>query len=198
MLIDFIPEGSATGALAEYYQSQRARWGFLPNYAAAFAARPEVAAAWAALGAAVVAHMDRRRYELASIAAARASRNTYCTVAHTSFLRDVCNDDETISLLAEDPSGGGLDPQDRAVFAFATKLASDSASIDQADIDGLRAVGLSDVDIADVVYAVAARGFFTRVIDGLGAQADIETASTFDDETLASMIVGRPVGHPGD
>jgi hypothetical protein len=32
-------------------------------------------------------------------------------------------------------------------------------------------VGLSDAEIADVVYAAAARAFFTRVLDGLGAHS---------------------------
>ena len=60
-------------------------------------------------------------------------------------------------------------------------------------MDGLRAAGLSDADIADVVYAAAARCFFTRVLDGLGARLDQQTAQAFEPGQLASMIVGRPV-----
>jgi alkylhydroperoxidase family enzyme len=33
--------------------------------------------------------MDRRRFEIATIAAARALHSTYCTAAHSKFLRDV-------------------------------------------------------------------------------------------------------------
>ncbi|WP_028660302.1 carboxymuconolactone decarboxylase family protein [Nocardioides insulae] len=194
MLIEVAPEAEASAALAEYYRTQRERWGFLPNYAAAFAPRPAVATAWARMGAAVVVHMDRRRYELASIAAARALGSTYCTIAHATFLRDLCHDEATLEALIADPSGGRLGEEDRAVFEFATKVAVDATSVDRADIEGLRAVGLSDTDIADVVYAVAARAFFTRVLDGLGALTDLETAATFDDRALATMIVGRPVG----
>ncbi len=116
MFIDVTPEAAATGPLAAYFASQRERWGFLPNYAAAFAPRPEVAAAWAALGEAVSRHIDRRRYELATIAAAHASRSTYCTVAHSTFLRDVCNDEATVRAIVADPTGAGLQPQDRAVY----------------------------------------------------------------------------------
>ncbi|MEJ5867869.1 hypothetical protein WDV85_08985 [Pseudokineococcus sp. 5B2Z-1] len=64
------------------------------------------------------------------------------------------------------------------------------------DVEALRSVGLTDVDVADVVYAVGARAFFTRVLDGLGALTDHRTAATFDDEDLATMVVGRPVGPP--
>ncbi len=193
VFVEAVPEGEATGAVAEYYRQQRAAWGFLPNYAAAFASRPDVAQAWNGLNTTIREGMDRRRFELATIAAARALRSTYCTAAHSKFLRDVCGDDAALRSLAEDPLGGSLAEQDRAVYEFAGKVATDAAAIQQSDVDGLRAAGLSDGDIADVVFAAAARSFFTRVLDGLGAQLDPETAGAFPSAILESMIVGRPV-----
>jgi uncharacterized peroxidase-related enzyme len=193
MFINTVAEDAAIGPLADYYQQQRGRWGFLPNYAPAFSYRPDVAQAWNALNAAIGQGMERRRFELATIAAARAQRSTYCTAAHSKFLRDACADEETLHLIAKAPDGAALEPQDRAVYQFATTLATDAASVNQSDINQLREAGLSDADIADVVYAVAARSFFTRVLDGLGAQLDPQTAGAFDTELLSSMIVGRPV-----
>jgi hypothetical protein len=76
------------------------------------------------------------------------------------------------------------------VYAFAVKVAADASSVEQADVDALRAAGFSD---ADVVFAVAARCFFTAVLDGLGAQLDVQTARTFAPAVLESMVVGRPV-----
>jgi uncharacterized peroxidase-related enzyme len=191
MFIETIPEDAATGATAEYYRQQREGWGFLPNYAAAFGLRPDVAQAWNGLNVAIRNGMDRRRFELATIAAARALRSTYCTTAHSKFLRDVCGDEESLHRIAEDPAGETLDEQDAAIYRFATKVATDAASVGQDDVDRLRAAGLSDPDIADVVYAVAARCFFTRVLDGLGAQLDVQTAQAFDPALYASMVVGR-------
>jgi uncharacterized peroxidase-related enzyme len=193
MFIDAVPEDAATGALAEYYQGQRAAWGFLPNYAAAFCTRPEVAQAWNVLNLTIRDGMDRRRFELATIAAARVLHSTYCTVAHSKFLRDVCGDEATLRSVAEDPTGAALSPQDQAVYQFAAKVAADAASVDQADVDQLRAVGLGDADIADVVFAASARSFFTRVLDGLGTKLDAQTAVTFAPDLLESMVVGRPV-----
>lgn len=192
MFIDSVPEDQATGELADYYARQRASWGFLPNYAGAFASRPDVAAAWDALNKAVREGMDRHRFEIATIAAARALKSSYCTTAHSKFLRDVCGDEDAVRSIAKEPDGSGLDAQDHAVYEFAAKVAVDAASVEQADVDRLRAAGLSDGDIADVVYAAAARSFFTRVLDGLGAQLDAETARAFEPALLASMIVGRP------
>jgi uncharacterized peroxidase-related enzyme len=193
MFIDAVPESAATGPLADYYQQQRAAWGFLPNYAAAFSTRPDVAKAWNTLNATVRDGMDRRRFEIATIAAARALRSTYCTAAHSKFLRDVCGDEATMLSIAADPSGAALSPHDHAVYEFAAKVARDAASIEQADVDRLRAAGLSDGDIADVVFAAAARSFFTRVLDGLGAHLDVQTAQTFASDVRQAMIVGRSI-----
>jgi uncharacterized peroxidase-related enzyme len=191
MFIETIPEEAAAGATADYYRQQHDSWGFLPNYAGAFAHRPDVAEAWNGLNVAIRSGMDRRRFELATIAAARALRSTYCTAAHSKFLRDVCGDEASLRRIAEAPAGDTLDEQDRAVYRFAAKVATDAASVEQDDVDQLRAVGLSDAEIADVVYAAAARSFFTRVLDGLGARLDAQTAREFDPELYGSMVVGR-------
>jgi uncharacterized peroxidase-related enzyme len=193
MFIETAPEETAEGTLAEFYRQQKGAWGFLPNFAGVFSTRPDVATAWNALNRTVREGMDRRRFEIATIAAARALRSTYCTAAHSKFLRDECDDEATMLAIAGEPSGAELDQQDRAIYEFATKVAADASSVQQEDVDGLRALGLTDADVADVVFAVAARSFFTRVLDGLGAQLDPQTARSFAPQTLASMLVGRPV-----
>ena len=60
MFIDTVPEESAAGALADFYQPQKSAWGFLPNFAEAFSTRPEVARAWTLLNKTVREGMDRR------------------------------------------------------------------------------------------------------------------------------------------
>lgn len=192
MFIDAVPEENAQGALGEYYEQQRRAWGFLPNYAAAFSTRPDVAAAWNLLNTTVREGMDRRRFEIATIGAARALGSTYCTAAHSKFLRDACADETAMMAIAADPSGGTLGDEDRAVFVFAAKVALDASSIQQDDVDALRTHGLTDADVADVVFAAAARCFFARALDGLGAELDVQTAQAFAPDILASMVVGRP------
>jgi len=188
------PEESTLGAdAAGWYQRQRESWGYLPNYAPAFALRPDVAQAWNALNGSIIKNMDRRRYELVSIAAAREYRSTYCTAAHSKFLRDLCHDESTMRTIAADPGGDALDATDRAVMDFATKVARDASSVTAADTDQLRAQGLSDEDIVDVVLAASARAFFTKILDGLGVQADFQLGEAFDAELRNQVTVGRPI-----
>jgi alkylhydroperoxidase/carboxymuconolactone decarboxylase family protein YurZ len=43
---------------------------------------------WRQLNGAIMANMDLRRYELATVAAASRLRSSYCTLAHGSILLD--------------------------------------------------------------------------------------------------------------
>ena len=176
----------------QWNRQQAAAWGFLPNYAAAFASRPDVARAWTKLNLTIRDGMDRRRYEIATIGAARALRSTYCTAAHSKFLRDVCGDERAMRAISAATDERTLDAHDQAVLLFASKVALDAASITAADVDALREVGLGDNDIADVVFAVAARSFFTRVLDGFGIEADHQLAGGFDPDVRDQLAVGRP------
>ena len=62
----------------------------------------------------------------------------------------------------------------------------------QGDSDARRAHGLSDTEIFEVVAAAAARCFFSKVLDGLGVQADASYAA-LDDPLRETLAVGRPI-----
>ncbi len=193
MFIATVDEQTADSKVSAWFEQQRAPSGYLPNYAAAFATRPDVAQAWHALNTTIRGGMQRRRFEIATIAAARALRSTYCTVAHSKFLRDICDDDATMRAMAADPTGATLDATDRAVMQFAARVATDAAAITQGDVDHLREHGLTDADIADVVFAAAARSFFAKVLDALGVQTDAQLGASFDPPLREQLTVGRPV-----
>src|SRR4051812_28497408 len=179
MFIDVPEESEAGEDVSRWYERQRASWGYLPNYARAFATRPDVAEAWTGLSNAVGKGMERRRFELATIAAARSLRSTYCLAAHCKFLRDDVGDETTMRAIVADPSLAALDATDRAVMEFAAVVAQDAASVTQEHVQRLRDHGLSDADVADVVFAAAGRAFLTKVLDALGVQADGQLGAAF-------------------
>jgi alkylhydroperoxidase family enzyme len=114
MFIDAPEESTVTGDVADWYKQQRDAWGYLPNYTPAFATRPDVAQAWTTLNNAIRGHMERRRYEIVTIAAARTYHSTYCMAAHCKFLRDNCDDEATMRSIAADPSSANLARTDQA------------------------------------------------------------------------------------
>jgi len=190
--IETVPEDRAPAAVADLYETDRATFGELPNFTRAFSLRPSVYAAWRKLIGAIKAEMDPRRYELASVAAARRLRSSYCMLAHGSILAEKFFEPEATRALAADHRDAELDSVDVAVMDLAVKVADDATSITEADVDRLRSLGLSDAEVLDVVLAAAARCFFAKVLDAVGAEPDAKYAS-LDPELRDALTVGRPI-----
>ena len=190
--IETIPDEQASGVLAKLYERERADDGYVWNNTRAFSHRPDVLAGWNGSSATIRANMDLRRYELATLAAARRLRSSYCMLAHGSVMlaKGFAEPDE-LRAIATDHRAAGLDPVDVAVMDLADKVVADATSVTEADIDGLRATGLSDPEIFDVVLAAAARCFMSKVIDAVGALPDHEYEERLEPE-LREALDGRP------
>ena len=160
------------------------------NYESAFADRPDVFAAWMQLNTAIKANMDLRRYELATLAAARKLRSSYCSLMHGRVLLEEFG--EPVREIALDRRSAGLDEIDVAVMDLAEKVVVDATSIDDRDLQPLRDLGLSEAEIADVVFAAAARCFFAKTLDGLGVRPDASLAE-LDAGIREVLVVGRPI-----
>jgi uncharacterized peroxidase-related enzyme len=67
-----------------------------------------------------------------------------------------------------------LSPRERALCDFAVKLTTLAAEIDEADIEALRAEGLTDTDVSDAIQVIAYFNYVTRVADGVGIEDEPE------------------------
>ena len=190
--IETIDEDAAEGQLAELYASAREARGSVPNLMRVFSLRPQVYAAWEELKSSIAGSMDLRRYELATLGAARALGSSYCCLAHGQILAERFLEPETVRALVADPRTAGLDDTELAVFELAGKVARDASSLTETDIQRLRDCGLDDGEILDVVAAAAARAFFSKMLDGLGALADPEFAE-LEPSLREALTVGRPI-----
>ena len=153
---------------------------------------PAVYEAWQQLKETIAGSMDARRYELVTLAAARELRSSYCALAHGKVLAERFLDPTTVRNIAEDHRAAGLDEVDVAVMDLAAKVAADTTSVTENDIDRLRELGLSDEEIFDVVLTAAARCFFSKAVDGLGVEADAEY-DELEPELREALTVGRPI-----
>jgi uncharacterized peroxidase-related enzyme len=191
--IQTVSDDEATGVAAELLERARERYGFVPNWVRLFAGRPDVHDAWEQLLQAIRDRMDRRRYELATVAAARRLRSSYCMLAHSSVLIDMdFYEPEAVRAIASDHRAAGLDPVDVAVMDLAERVAADATSITQEDVDRARAAGLSDPEIFEVVLAASLRAFFTKTLDALGVEPDASYRE-LDPELQEALVVGRPI-----
>jgi alkylhydroperoxidase family enzyme len=160
------------------------------NLELAFTERPEVLAAWVQLNTSIKAGMDLRRYELATLAAARRLRSSYCCLAHGKVLQEQFA--EPVREIALDHRTAGLDAVDVAVMDLAERVVDDAASIEDADLAPLRDLGLSEAEIMDIVLAASARCFFSKTLDALGVRPDASYRG-LEPGLRDALVVGRPI-----
>ena len=160
------------------------------NIDRAFAERPEILAAWVQLNSAIKARMDLRRYELATLAAARRLRSSYCCLAHGTVLLE--HFDEPLLEIARDHRSANLSELDVAVMDLAERVVDDATSIGDSDTQRLRELGLSEAEIMDVVLAASARCFFSKTLDALGVLPDASYRD-LGPELRDVLVVGRPI-----
>lgn len=194
MFLRPVSRDDAPDAVQQMYEADERAWGFLPEFSQVFSHHPDAYEAWNQLIGAVRGQMDRRRCELATLAAARVFRSTYCATAHGKILRDRWYDAETMERLVADHRSAGLEELDVAVMDFAQKVAIDPTSVTAEDVDMRRALGLTERDILDVVLAVAARAFFATVVETFAAGPDPELRDPLEPDLREALTVGRRPG----
>ena len=160
------------------------------NFERAFAERPRVLAAWVELNNSIKAGMDLRRYELATLAAARRLRSSYCCLAHGTVLLE--RFDEPVLEIARDHHSANLSELDVAVMDFAERVVDDASSIGDAETQRLRDLGLTQAEIMDVVLAASARCFFSKTLDALGVLPDASYRA-LEPELRDALVVGRSI-----
>lgn len=160
------------------------------NYERAFEQRPTVYAAWGQLNGAIKAAMDLRRYELATLAAARRLQSSYCCLAHGTVLAERFG--APVAQIATDHRAAGLDEVDVAVMDLAEQVVDDATSIDETDLQRLRDLGLSQEEVMDVILAAAARCFFSKTLDALGVRPD-SSYRELEPGLRRALVVGRPI-----
>ena len=109
------------------------------------------------------------------------------------LLRSGIFTEEQVTAIARDYRHAGLTPAEVAMMAFAEQVTSRASSVTREDIAGLRGHGFSDPEILDIALAAGARCFFSKVLDGVGAEPDDAYAS-LDEGVRRSLAVGRPCG----
>ncbi len=72
--------------------------------------------------------------------------------------------------------GSPLAAADRAMLAFAVKLAREPRAMTRGDVEALRDAGFSDTAIHDVVQVTGFFSYYNRLADGLGIDPEPSSA----------------------
>ncbi len=144
------------------------------------------------LGDAVSAHgLTVRQRGVLVAACASAHGDSYCSLAWGGRLADATDPDTAAAVLRGDDAN--LTGAERAMAAWARKVARDPNGTSGADVQVLRDNGFSDAEIFGITVFVALRLAFSTVNDALGARPDAQIRDSVPEAVLDAVTFGRPV-----
>jgi uncharacterized peroxidase-related enzyme len=127
--------------------------GFVPNVFLVLAKRPDEFRAFFAYHDALMLKeggLTKAEREMIVVATRAVNRCLYCVVAHGAILRVYAKDPFLADQIAVNHRKAPISPRQRAMLDFAVKLAREPWTLDDADLDALRAHGFDDEDIWDI------------------------------------------------
>ena len=160
-------------ALADLPEDLRARIlavqekaGFVPNVFLALAHRPDEFRAFFAYHDALMEKdggLTKAEREMIVVATSGANDCLYCVVAHGAILRIHAKNPRVADQVAVNYRKAEITPRQKAMLAFAMKVATDSGALDDSDHDALRAHGFDAEDIWDIGAIAAFFGMSNRL-----------------------------------
>jgi uncharacterized peroxidase-related enzyme len=127
--------------------------GFVPNVFVTLAHRPDEFRAFFAYHDALMLKdggLTKAEREMIVVATSGANDCLYCIVAHGAILRIYSKNPLVADQVAVNYRKADISPRQRAMLAFAMKVAVNSVAIEDADFEALRGHGFSDDDIWDI------------------------------------------------
>jgi uncharacterized peroxidase-related enzyme len=125
------------------------------------------------------------------VAAASALGDSYCSLAWGGKLGKASDSAVAAGVLTG--SDTGLTDQEKAMAAWARKIAKNPNATTPADVGALREAGLDDEQIFAITAFVALRLAFSTINDCLGAQPDAQLALSLPPQVREAVTYGRPV-----
>ena len=127
--------------------------GFVPNVFVTLAHRPDEFRAFFAYHDALMLRdsgVSKAEKEMIVVATSGANDCLYCIVAHGAILRIYAKNPLVADQVAVNYRKADIAPRQKAMLAFALKVATNSVAIDDDDFVELREHGFSDEDIWDI------------------------------------------------
>ena len=151
--------------------------GFVPNVFLALAHRPDEFRAFFAYHDALMlkeSGLTKGEREMIVVATSGANNCVYCVVAHGAILRIYEKNPQIADQVATNYRKSDISPRQKAMLAFAMKVATAAATIEEADYEALRPHGFSDEDIWDIGAIAAFFALSNRMANLIGMRPNDE------------------------
>lgn len=190
MFIKTIEPGEATGELAALYEAETKSMGHIMQATQCWSARPDII-----IPVENLLHQIRDgfslgllNFRLITFVAAQHVPSSYCSHVYFRALSGMIGRDQTLAV-RRDFRNAGLDNQQIEMLAYTEQIMRNASQITDADIQRLRNVGFTDLNIADIALAASFRSFMSRYFDAVGARVEPEFLDS-DPVVRAEMAVG--------
>lgn len=161
---------AAVGRAKELLDTVKGKLGLVPNITRAMANSPAVLEGYLGLsGALGKGSLSAKNREQIALAVGQANQCDYCLAAHSAVGKMV---GLTPDQILDSRRGTAVDPKADAVIRFARKIVDERGHVSDADVADVRAAGLDDGAIAEVVANVALN-IFTNYFNHV-AETDID------------------------
>ena len=161
---------AASGKAKELLDAVKEKLGLVPNITRAMANSPAVLEGYLGLsGALGKGSLSAKSREQIALAVAQSNQCDYCLAAHSAIGKMV---GLTPDQILDSRRGTAIDPRSDAVIRFARKVVDERGQVSDADVAEVRAAGLDDGTIAEVVANVALN-IFTNYFNHV-AETDID------------------------
>jgi len=112
--------------------------------------------------------LPRAERELAAAAASRVNGCVFCASVHARFAAHFSKAPELVDRLLDEGIDADLGERWNAIVAAAAALTATPLAFDETHVARLRAVGLDDLEIADVVHGAAFFNWANRLMLSIG------------------------------
>ena len=149
------------------FRAARERIGFVPNVFQAYAYKPDHLSAWFThfrLLHEPTPGLSGAEREMVAVVVSMANGCLYCLVAHGAALREAWGDPVMADRVTLDwRRAEGLTDRQRAICALAEKLTLRPVECTEDDLETLRAHGMEDTDVWDVIEVAAMYNLTNRL-----------------------------------
>ena len=112
--------------------------------------------------------MPRAERELGATVVSRMNGCVYCASVHAQRFEQLAKRTDAIIEVLNDPHTAGTSERERAIVQFSIALTNAPDAVAPADIQALKDVGLTELEILDLMHSVAIFAWANRLMFNLG------------------------------
>jgi uncharacterized peroxidase-related enzyme len=118
--------------------------------------------------------LSRREREFIAVVVSAENRCEFCIASHGALLRKITGDPDWVDTVSINYRRANLTARERALADLAIRITREAYAMEEADLEPLRAVGLTDEAILEAVEIAALFNLTNRLTNAIGIRPNPE------------------------